>query len=311
MSTPFDPLAFTSVVSADKRRLQLPVLKSTNESKEQRRLSAITSTSRRTNSVMSLKAALDTGLTTQQLQKRLADVAQLLKEDYSHSPPTSARKGAKDVDDDEDEEEIISKPLKSPVKEKKKENRWLIPSALNKSSHESVNLTINSLFELLWERDPTTNASAYGILFPDTISFHRETNSNPQWYFTSIKDSKMYKKNSYNVTTENIYQALLKKRRKKNKRYMMPASNSEPDCKDLDVVAFAVFEVGSAGNKRYVRTEFLNEKGLRKLNSDPANFQDDLLFNGKTKEQECFIQRFIPPRGEHDRKQTWILMLNI
>jgi hypothetical protein len=27
---------------------------------------------------------------------------------------------------------------------------------------------------------------------------------------------------------------------------------------------------------------------------------DDLLYNGKTKEQECFIQRFVAPKGEHD-----------
>lgn len=251
-----------NTLDSDKRRLQLPTL---NPSESNRRQSSSASMRRVSSAGIQDKTLSDNAnMSTAQLQKKLADVAKLFKDDFQ-SPPSSARARRHKFDRfDDEEEEQVAKPLKSPVREsKKKENRWLVPCSVNKATHESISLTINSLFELLWDKDHTTNSSVYGLMFPDTISFHRETNSNPQWYFTSISDGKIYKKNSYNVTTENIYQAMLKKRRKKNKRYMMAAGNSEQDCKDVDVVAFAVFEVGTTTSKRYVRTEFLNEKGLR------------------------------------------------
>jgi hypothetical protein len=151
-----------------------------------------------------------------------------------------------------------------PAKRRSKEvdNPWVVPTS--KQHREPLSIDMASLFELLWEKaTPAAHGgfqSCPGIYIPDTVCFRSEAYSQPQWFFTSAQDGRIYKKNSVNVTADNIQRVFSKKFKSQVKRFMELNKNPPPPVK-TSIVAYGVFEHNFVG-ETYYTTEFFDIKSL-------------------------------------------------
>lgn len=167
-------------------------------------------------------------------------------------------------------------------------NKWIVfPNNIQRSSskitRETLNIGVGHLFELLWEK---SSQGCQGVFLPDTIVFHEH--KNPVWYFTSVKTGKIMKKNSFNVTKENIFESFMKKR--KRKHYIPGVDRGDKLIKKCDVVAYTIVEQSLLGGKKSIQTTFYDEEGLEKF-----------LFNSKRKDiKNGFLQKFIPPPDDYN-----------
>ena len=170
------------------------------------------------------------------------------------------------------------------------ENPWIVPS--NRSSKDPLNLDMTSMFEMLWEKSTPASGETFqscpGVLLADTVCFKNEQYSQPQWYFTSQQDGRIYKKNSVNVTPDNIHRIFTKKKLGTTVKRFMDKGKSPTTETRTNIVAYGVFEHVVMGEK-YVSTEFFDSKSLR------------YFLEKHTKEARSgFIQKFLHSGGVYN-----------
>ncbi|KAL9642729.1 hypothetical protein ABK040_009807 [Willaertia magna] len=167
-----------------------------------------------------------------------------------------------------------------------KRNKWKVP--ITSESKETISLDMGGIFDLLWEKECGTRQSL-AIQIPDTICF-RDESIKTDWFFTSQKDGKFYKKNTGNVTKEKIFEALTKQRKKKNRSPINENKTPHSNSSKCDIVAYACFEQMKHG-KKTVEYKYMDREEL-------YNF----IFNMMNKKdmKAGFLQKFVIPKGRNN-----------
>lgn len=171
------------------------------------------------------------------------------------------------------------------------ENPWIVPSS-RLTGRDPLNFDLSSIFEMLWEKATPASADTFqscpGIQLADTITYTSAQYSQPQWYFTSQQDGRLYKKNAVNVTPDNIYRVFTKKKLGTTVRRFMDHSRTPVTLQTrTPIVAYGVFEHVVHGTK-FVTTEYFDARSLRTFVEKHA------------KEVRCgFIQKYLHSGGAY------------
>mmetsp|Transcript_11243 Transcript_11243/g.16627 ORF Transcript_11243/g.16627 Transcript_11243/m.16627 type:complete len:831 (+) Transcript_11243:68-2560(+) len=201
-------------------------------------------------------------------------------------------------------------------------NKYFVEPTITSGEGASVdvlNLGIKDLFEMLREDSPFR--THMGLNIPDTICYNNF--DGPSWYFTSVKNGLVLRKNQYNTTSDKIFDSFKRplnnkkkkmytmsheqanskmdeiRERRKERRNARKQSKAKPKYADHKLQIFSepqpikatyVRQQNSLSGKSRTEVDYLDEDELSKL-----------LFDKRKKSRvNGILQKFVKPQTEYN-----------